>query len=657
MARRWRIGNNQTLAIGGDETLGGAGAFALTLNSGSTHAVTGALTVATNGTLTQNAGSAISYSTFTQAGGTVNGTLQNQTTFTYQSGSFNGRLVNQGTVGFGASFIVGNGIENDANMTINIGQTLTVNGAGLDNKGGFALASGTVNGVGPMVNNSVLTGHGTLAGSGGFTNNGSVNVSGGTALTLSNSGTNSNSGQIEIPAGQQLQLLGASLANPGLINLSGGTVGGTGTLNNAAGIISGHGTISTSLTNAGLLIVDGGALKLTQALANSGEIFLAGGPATMSGSGAITNTGLVRGDGVVTKQVNNNSGGEIRAESGKRIKLQAANGANAGKINLQGGTAEFSQPLTNGTAGQILGRGTILIGGTGLTNNGNIALSSGITDVFGDVNNATGSAIKGITVSGNADVTFWDDVTNGIGSLFKVSSGSSATFFGTYGGAGISGTGNTYFESDVTPGFSPATVEFGGNVSLGSTANLKIELGGTIPGGQFDQVHVSGQLSLGGTLSVALIDLGAGTFAPQAGNSFDILNWGSLASTFSAINLPSLAGLVWNTSQLYTTGVLSVVSPGLPGDYNNNGVVDAADYTVWRDTLGQTGGGLAADGNNNGSIDDGDYTVWKTNFGHHAPGAGSSANASANAAVPEPATIVLLIFAVAGRYLRRGRAV
>ena len=25
------------------------------------------------------------------------------------------------------------------------------------------------------------------------------------------------------------------------------------------------------------------------------------------------------------------------------------------------------------------------------------------------------------------------------------------------------------------------------------------------------------------------------------------------------------------------------------GDYNHNGIVDAADYTVWRDTLGQTG--------------------------------------------------------------------
>ena len=43
------------------------------------------------------------------------------------------------------------------------------------------------------------------------------------------------------------------------------------------------------------------------------------------------------------------------------------------------------------------------------------------------------------------------------------------------------------------------------------------------------------------------------------------------------------------------TASLTVI---LDGDYNANGVVDAADYTVWRDSLGQTGMGLAADGDN-----------------------------------------------------------
>jgi hypothetical protein len=81
-------------------------------------------------------------------------------------------------------------------------------------------------------------------------------------------------------------------------------------------------------------------------------------------------------------------------------------------------------------------------------------------------------------------------------------------------------------------------------------------------------------------------------------------------------------------------------TPEVPADYNQNGIVDAADYTVWRDTLGQMGTGLAADGNGNGMIDGGDYTVWTTHFGEHA-GSGSSANA--NVAVPEPTTLWMLL--------------
>ena len=70
---------------------------------------------------------------------------------------------------------------------------------------------------------------------------------------------------------------------------------------------------------------------------------------------------------------------------------------------------------------------------------------------------------------------------------------------------------------------------------------------------------------------------------PHGSQSFDILDWGgSLSGVFESIQLPTLGGtLVWDTSQLYTTGVLSVVGPAnLAGDYNQNGTVDAADYVV-----------------------------------------------------------------------------
>ncbi len=54
------------------------------------------------------------------------------------------------------------------------------------------------------------------------------------------------------------------------------------------------------------------------------------------------------------------------------------------------------------------------------------------------------------------------------------------------------------------------------------------------------------------------------------------------------------------------------------GDYNLDCVVNLADYTVWRDTLGATGAGLVADGNPDEVIDAQDYMVWKDHFGEEA---------------------------------------
>ena len=67
-----------------------------------------------------------------------------------------------------------------------------------------------------------------------------------------------------------------------------------------------------------------------------------------------------------------------------------------------------------------------------------------------------------------------------------------------------------------------------------------------------------------------------------------------------------------------------------PGDYNRNGVVDAADYTKWRDTLGQKVTPYSgADGDGSGIVDSADYELWKTNFGRpfliRPPAAGGNA--------------------------------
>ena len=77
---------------------------------------------------------------------------------------------------------------------------------------------------------------------------------------------------------------------------------------------------------------------------------------------------------------------------------------------------------------------------------------------------------------------------------------------------------------------------------------------------------------------------------------------------------------------------------GLAGDYNANDVVDAADYVVWRDNLGEADeSALSGNGDGSGGVDQADYLLWKNNFGSTLPGSGDSA------AVPEPSALSLVV--------------
>jgi sugar lactone lactonase YvrE len=91
----------------------------------------------------------------------------------------------------------------------------------------------------------------------------------------------------------------------------------------------------------------------------------------------------------------------------------------------------------------------------------------------------------------------------------------------------------------------------------------------------------------------------------------------------------------------------------LAGDYNENHVVDAADYVVWRNLLGTTTP-LPGDVTS-GLVSEDDYDVWRMNFGRSVPG-------GAAAAVPEPGTTLwaaglFVAFLSQRRHSRRARSV
>ena len=220
----------------------------------------------------------------------------------------------------------------------------------------------------------------------------------------------------------------------------------------------------------------------------------------------------------------------------------------------------------------------------------------------------------------------------------------------------------------ATPSFENATLTTSlvhdfGSVTVGGTApsfNFDVFNFTATPGYtadmDFDSVMISGDA---GVLTTDL-EASAGTLslAAGAGQMFtamlDTATAGSFSATYTLMfSDEDLPGALDTSLTLTLMG--EVISAGLPGDYNGDGSVDAADYVVWRATYGQTVPAFSgADGDGDEMIGDGDYAVWTQNFGAVGPGAGA-----VSTSVPEPvgmwlATIGLLgIAGVMGRTRRR----
>ena len=182
----------------------------------------------------------------------------------------------------------------------------------------------------------------------------------------------------------------------------------------------------------------------------------------------------------------------------------------------------------------------------------------------------------------------------------------------------------------LAPGHSAGATAVSGNYTQRAAAALEIEIGGVLPG-QRDTLTVAGNAILDGTIEVELLE----GFQPVIGNSFTIVTttFGNVGGQFDTELFPTIAGVTFDVIYNLQSVVLQVIeATTLPGDYNANGTVDAADYVVWRKGLGtiyvQT-----------------DYNVWHTHFGQSA-GSGAAFNSvAASSAVPEPTALALVVLA------------
>lgn len=339
--------------------------------------------------------------------------------------------------------------------------------------------------------------------------------------------------------GASLELAGGSLVGDSIINNA--------TLRHREGSVA----VATFTNNAGRLAeVLSGTFTASTGMTNHGTLQLGGVSARVEG-GQLTNSssGIVGGTGTIANSLVNN--GTVRVEADHRLTLAGA-AINNLNIDLSGGIIDVVGTLTNGASGAISGRGSLRTssatpGGLGLVNQGVMLFSGGFSDVRGDVQNlSTGR----IVAAGASLVTFFDDVVhNGI--EIRTFADSRIVFLGERSGSGaFTGSGVVEYAGDFRPGNSPGQVLHEGDVEFASTARLFVELGGTLPGLDYDQLVVLGDLTLSGQLFVSWI----GSEQAMVGQEFTLID---LQSSLGAVG--TFAGLA-EGSEFTSEGVLWRIS-------------------------------------------------------------------------------------------------
>jgi hypothetical protein len=253
--------------------------------------------------------------------------------------------------------------------------------------------------------------------------------------------------------------------------------------------------------------------------------------------------------------------------------------ASLGNLQVGGGTADFS-PASGGPLaltvsslslnGNLSGTDSFLIGGP-------------FTWVGGTLAGPQGSSLTpqgGIAIQGN-DILSGRTLINA-GSVSWLNSGTFSILnggvlnnlpTGTFGSAGnastlalnggtLAGAGtvnaNVSNSGQVNPGGTgaPGALAINGSYSQSGSGVLNIELGGPTAGSQFDQLNVTGNTSLGGTLNISLLP----NLGHVCGVSFPILNAGSVSGTFSSINGLSQPGGMTITPT-YSASRLTLTAP------------------------------------------------------------------------------------------------
>jgi hypothetical protein len=253
---------------------------------------------------------------------------------------------------------------------------------------------------------------------------------------------------------------------------------------------------------------------------------------------------------------------QLRANGGRTI--------NAGTAGMQ-----LSQPVgstsTSGRAITKSGSGDLAIGsGTALSGGASYTVSAGRLIFTGASATSLGSAANGVSLTASGTTLQLNNSgTLAMGGAISTVSSSSVVLNNTgaatislgttiASGANLTGTGSLLggtvtVNGGIAPGISGIGTISIVNLILGSTATTTMKLDRSA-GQNADLISASGSVTDGGSLVIN--NTGASLLSGDSFNLFD----GTLSGTFASISLPTLdAGLNWDTSQLYSTGIISVI--------------------------------------------------------------------------------------------------
>jgi hypothetical protein len=266
----------------------------------------------------------------------------------------------------------------------------------------------------------------------------------------------------------------------------------------------------------------------------------------------------------------------------------------AGRLVLNGGldTAGGGITIASGATLQarsfvnraVAGGGTIIAGGslvignnvtpTGFAFNG--TLNVGTHQVVLDDADAAQLGTSTTLDAGGRLISF-NGITLANGRTLTVNAGASASISGNFINNGtatgptlagqlltfsnnVSGTGSiggqVRFSGGLSPGNNgPAAITLN-SFTFAETTTLSLEIGGLAAGTQYDRLNFPGTGVLDGVLSVTL----TGGFQPVQGNTFTLLDGGTLSGAFDTINLPGLSpGLAWDYVQTASDATLIVI--------------------------------------------------------------------------------------------------